>query len=658
MTGPSNSEFLRVALGELDDGTFGWVTQFSGDPNAVAPEVWTGRAYRGTSAQAGIVDRDAAQNAYFSTAVLRQAADGTMARRGEAFDRVAVLLADDVDTSMLMGRATYVIETSQGKYQAGVVIDPADPDARNRPLVNALMSELGQRAGNDQAGNACVRYGRLPRGRNGKPAAGGWQVRVIEWNPEHILSLADAAAVLGIDLDALRDRAEHPPRQVAASASQSDRVAELTHNITMGVQLHDSLRDLAASMVASGAHGGTVVNLLRGLMDASAAPRDERWQSRYDEIRRLVESAEKFKPAGTAPGGAASASDQTQAPTVLSLINAAELAPASAQEVFDDELIEGVLGKSVVACIYGDSNSGKTFMAIDMCAAIAQGTRWMGRHTEPGIVLYLATESPASVKMRLRAYKSHHQVNLERFFIVPNPVSLFNDEADIQAVLAVVEEVQNKYGQRVAVIVGDTLARLSAGANENSGQDMGVVLKNCDRIREASGATFVLIHHTGKVQAKGMRGWSGMRAHIDTEIEVTSDEETGLRCAEITKQRDLDSRGQRHGFRLHGVTIGQNKWGKQRTSAVVIPDQAPDRKGKARSLGRVETAVLDNLIKARSGVKRKDLVQQMAPEVQSTNVYRAIRNLVQVGLVHEAAGLVCAASMARAASSDHGVITQ
>jgi hypothetical protein len=332
---------------------------------------------------------------------------------------------------------------------------------------------------------------------------------------------------------------------------------------------------------------------------------------------------------------------------VLDVISAAELPPASSQEVFDDELIEGILGKSAVACVYGDSNSGKTFMAIDMCAAIAQGVTWMGRHTEPGIVLYLATESPASVKMRLRAYQSHHGVDLRRFFIVPNPVSLFNDEADIQAVLAVAEQVQAKCGSRVAVIVGDTLARLSAGANENSGQDMGVVLKNCDRIREATNATFVLIHHTGKDAAKGMRGWSGMRAHIDTEIEVTADEEAGLRCAEVTKQRDLDSKGQRYGFRLQNVAIGQNKWGRPRTSAVVIQDQAPDRKVKTKNLGKVEAAVLAALLKVGAGIQRKTLVQQLADVTQSTNVYRALRNLVDAGLAHEAAGMVCAAQSAR-----------
>jgi len=85
---------------------------------------------------------------------------------------------------------------------------------------------------------------------------------------------------------------------------------------------------------------------------------------------------------------------------------------------------------------------------------------------------------------------------------------------------------------------------------------MGVVLKNADVIRGATGATFLWIHHCGKDQAKGMRGWSGTRAAIDTEIEITGDEATGLRSAEITKQRDLPGKGDRIGFRLEQVNLG------------------------------------------------------------------------------------------------------
>ena len=49
-------------------------------------------------------------------------------------------------------------------------------------------------------------------------------------------------------------------------------------------------------------------------------------------------------------------------------------------------------------------------------------------------------------------------------------------------------------------MVIDTLARTSAGLEENSAKDMGVYINNCYKIRDAAregGATVLVVHHTG-----------------------------------------------------------------------------------------------------------------------------------------------------------------
>jgi hypothetical protein len=66
----------------------------------------------------------------------------------------------------------------------------------------------------------------------------------------------------------------------------------LAANIRAGRDLHDSLRDLAAKLVASGMSGGAAVNFLYGLMDISDTKHDFRWIARRGDIKRLVESAE------------------------------------------------------------------------------------------------------------------------------------------------------------------------------------------------------------------------------------------------------------------------------------------------------------------------------------------------------------------------------
>lgn len=309
-----------------------------------------------------------------------------------------------------------------------------------------------------------------------------------------------------------------------------------------------------------------------------------------------------------------------------------------------DELVQGLLTTDGASMIYGDSNSGKTFLCIDLCCAISRGIEWMGRKTEQSAILYLAAESPASVRSRIQAYCEHHGTSVPNFVIVQSPVDLFADNADTDAVIATVRAIEARRGLRVGLIVGDTMARLSAGANENAGQDMGLVVKRMDRIRSECKAHFLMIHHTGKAAAAGARGWSGLRAAVDTEIEVT-DSIQG-RCAEITKQRDLPSKGERIGFRLELVALGTTKWGTAATSCVVTDSDAPN-KLQAKRMGEVEGAVIEMLVTHRVGAKKAEVVKHFEGRYEKGPVYRAIKSLVTNGLAHEAAGMVCAAEIAK-----------
>ncbi|MGF6777829.1 helicase RepA family protein [Paraburkholderia sp. GAS334] len=305
-----------------------------------------------------------------------------------------------------------------------------------------------------------------------------------------------------------------------------------------------------------------------------------------------------------------------------------------------DELVQGLLTVGGGSVLYGDSNSGKTFLVIDLAAAVARGVEWMGKRTEPGMVVYLAAESPASVRSRLQAYQKHHGVRVPNFAIVQNPVNLFDSDADASAIIATIQRLEAQRGQKARLIVGDTLARLSAGANENAGQDMGRVIERVDRIRTECNAHFLLIHHSGKNAAAGSRGWSGVRAAVDAEIEI-SDSPTG-RCAEITKVRDLGTKGERIGFRLDVVELGMTKWGAPATTCVVAPADAPERPTGKR-LGEVEGAIVEFLTAHRVGIKKSDMAVHFEDRYRRTSIYRAVKKLVEAGAAHEAAGMVCIA---------------
>jgi phage/plasmid primase-like uncharacterized protein/KaiC/GvpD/RAD55 family RecA-like ATPase len=235
-----------------------------------------------------------------------------------------------------------------------------------------------------------------------------------------------------------------------------------------------------------------------------------------------------------------------------------------------DELVEGLMtiGSSVV--VYGDSNSGKTFWALSVATAIATGTDCYGRKTDPGLVVYLASEAPASIRSRMQAIKQFYGCSLENLAMVPVPMNFYSGDQDANDVIELVKAVEQIKGKPVRLIIGDTLARMSAGANENSGEDMGPVMARFDQVATATGAAMMIIHHNGKDAARGARGWSGIRAHIDTEIEVT--EKDGSRSLTVTKQRELPSKGETIYFRLEVIEMGTTKFGAPATTCVAVPD--------------------------------------------------------------------------------------
>ena len=113
--------------------------------------------------------------------------------------------------------------------------------------------------------------------------------------------IGDRAAVAGRTATPAAERVAHLSKASTASngtTSCSDHIVVdkegLINKILTGAPLHTSLVSLSASAVAKGMAGEAVVSWLRDLMEWSAARRDDeqRWQKRYNDIPRIVASAE------------------------------------------------------------------------------------------------------------------------------------------------------------------------------------------------------------------------------------------------------------------------------------------------------------------------------------------------------------------------------
>jgi hypothetical protein len=233
------------------------------------------------------------------------------------------------------------------------------------------------------------------------------------------------------------------------------------------------------------------------------------------------------------------------------------------------DFVQGLLMEQGAAVLYGESNSGKTFLATDLALHVAAGIEWHGRRVEQGGVLYLALEGGIGFRNRVAAWREAHDCHAGQihFAAIPSQVNLLDPEADTPRVITAAQTASEKMGVGITLIVVDTLARAMSGGNENAPDDMGALVTNMDAIREATGAMVLFIHHSGKDAAKGARGHSSLRAAIDTEIEV----EAGggeVRNATVVKQRDM-KKGDVISFTLEVVEIGENRHGEMVTTCLV-----------------------------------------------------------------------------------------
>lgn len=303
-------------------------------------------------------------------------------------------------------------------------------------------------------------------------------------------------------------------------------------------------------------------------------------------------------------------------------------------------LIKGVLPRSRDPIIlFGASGAGKSFVALDQALAIARGVEWRGCRVTQGRVLYIAAEGGAGIAKRVQAYCDHHGIRREG---VPLDVILAAPNLlEQEDVTEVVKSIAS-FGPYDLVIV-DTLAQVTPGANENAGEDMGPVLSNIKAIQNATGATVEVVHHAGKDLSRGSRGWSGLKAAAEAQIEVVRDDDTGQRYTRIEKMKDGED-GARYGFKLEIVQIGVDEDGDAVTSCVVVPvDFVPQTKDTTKGLkrrGRIENHVLDVVTMYPpevQTVKLEDLVTKATdllppPEegkrdVRRQHVARAIQNL-------------------------------
>lgn len=324
------------------------------------------------------------------------------------------------------------------------------------------------------------------------------------------------------------------------------------------------------------------------------------------------------------------------------ILSATEL--ANRPEV--DWLIKGVVPRDSLSMIYGKSGTGKSFVTLDLAAHIALGKDWHGRKTKQGRVVYIAAEGAGGLSKRLKALAMAMHVDIEMLdidCIIEPPNFLENGDVD-----AVIERL-NAHGP-ISLVVTDTLAQVTPGCDENASVGMGAAINNAQRIIREVNTALLLVHHAGKDENRGARGWSGLRAAVDAELEVKSRGE--FKELRVTKMKDGED-GEVFAFHLEQHHVGFDADGQSVTSCSVryldyVPQAAQHRK-----LGASQKIILETVQELdifREGATKRALIDNVVTKIPApadgkkdnrrSNVERALRGLIENDYLIERDGFI------------------
>ena len=263
-----------------------------------------------------------------------------------------------------------------------------------------------------------------------------------------------------------------------------------------------------------------------------------------------------------------------------------------------DWLINDVVEKESLMCIFGAPKSGKSFIAIDMAASIAGAKSFYGNEAFGQPVMYVCGEGQRGVKRRLAAIDQDKYKKLAGIpLYLSDKAFRINDTDDFDALEEEIEEIILEAGD-LGMIVIDTFQRNFSG-NENSAEDVGNFINKLDMLISKYKCCVCLVHHTGHGNASRGRGSSVMGASLDYEFKVERKDEyvTGFTDEQmlVSFEQTLNKDGQgmaKKDLIFHEVHL--NGAGLNLTSGYLKETEHKIEK-KTKNIGYARKVVLDAL---------------------------------------------------------------
>ena len=189
-----------------------------------------------------------------------------------------------------------------------------------------------------------------------------------------------------------------------------------------------------------------------------------------------------------------------------------------------EPLVADFLMQHENAAMYGREKLGKSFAALDLALSIVANVPVFGilKVHLPGPVIYCTGEGQFGFKARLLAWGQTHGIDVNTlpfYFKAEVPRAMDGLEQTY------IDGIRSQIGRDPVLIIFDTLANSIVGEDENGSKALSRYWSMVQTIGTNLGAATLTLAHTGKDEAKGIRGWSGTGGTIDRSIEVEGDRE-------------------------------------------------------------------------------------------------------------------------------------
>jgi hypothetical protein len=182
-------------------------------------------------------------------------------------------------------------------------------------------------------------------------------------------------------------------------------------------------------------------------------------------------------------------------PDVFPLMTLAELRAMPPVEW----LVENLLTRTGLGVLYGPPGAGKSFAALELAACVARGQPFHGLAVEQGAAIYIAGEGVGGIGKRIKALEAARGWRGDAPLYLLGQAVAFAEQGEVERLMRTI----TARGERVALVVVDTVARALLGHEENSADSIGAFVAACDAVKRHCGGALLGIHHAGRTRRAG-----------------------------------------------------------------------------------------------------------------------------------------------------------